>query len=188
MLISLTGHLLPNSPPPSVYFNLHIVQVVSQRYSFRKPHLTVLLFFNWRKITLQCCVGFCYTTTQISHNYTYITSLLSLPPLPPSHPSRSSQSTQLGSLCYIATSHQLPILYMVIPNTGIQPSSSVLEADSLLPNPPGKSSVCVSMLPPPLVPLSPSPAVSTNPFSISESPFLPRKQTHQYHFSSFHLC
>ena len=31
---------------------------------------------------LQCCVGFCGTTTQINHNYTYIPSLWSLPPLP----------------------------------------------------------------------------------------------------------
>ena len=151
MLISLTGHLLPNIPPPSVYFNLHIVLVVSQRHSFRKPHLTVLfnLFFNLRKIALQCCDGFCHTTTQISHNYTYITSLLSLLLLPPSHSSTSSQSTWLGSLCYIATSHQLPIWDMVIPNTGIEPSPSVLQADSLLPNPPGKSSayaICLCYL------------------------------------------
>ena len=26
--------------------------------------------FNWRKIALQCCVGFCHTTMRISHNYT----------------------------------------------------------------------------------------------------------------------
>ena len=39
------------------------------------------LFFNWRKIALQCCVGFCRTTAQISHNYTHIPSLLSLTPL-----------------------------------------------------------------------------------------------------------
>ena len=40
------------------------------------------LFLNWRKFALQCCVGFCHTTTQISRNYTYITSLGSLPPFP----------------------------------------------------------------------------------------------------------
>ena len=28
-------------------------------------------FFNWRIIGLQCCVGFCHTTAQISHNYTH---------------------------------------------------------------------------------------------------------------------
>ena len=50
----------------------------------------------------------------ISHNYTYIPSLLSLLPLPPFHPSRSSQSMRLGPLCYTATSHQLSILYMVV--------------------------------------------------------------------------
>ena len=48
------------------------------------------LFFNWRKIALQCCDGLCHTTW-ISHNHTCITSLLSLPSLPPSHPSRSSE-------------------------------------------------------------------------------------------------
>ena len=67
--------------------------------------------FNWRKITLQCYVGFCCASIEIIHNYTYIPSLLDLPLLPPSHPSRSSQSTRLGSLCYTATSHQLSILY-----------------------------------------------------------------------------
>ena len=38
--------------------------------------------FNWRKIALQYHDGLCCTTMQISHNYTYITSLLSLPPHP----------------------------------------------------------------------------------------------------------
>ena len=32
----------------------------------------VWLFFNWRKIALQCCVGFCPTTMQTDHNYMYI--------------------------------------------------------------------------------------------------------------------
>ena len=71
-------------------------------------------FFNWREIALQCFDGFCCTTTQISYNYTYIPSLLSLLTLPASHPSRSSQSARLGSFFYIATSHQLSILHMVV--------------------------------------------------------------------------
>ena len=47
--------------------------------------------------------------------------------------------------------------------------------------------VCISVLLCPFVPVSPSPTLSTSPFSISTSPFLPCKQVHQYHFSSFHL-
>ena len=62
---------------------------------------------------LQRCVGFCGTTTQINHNYTYIPSLSSLPP-PLIQSSRWRQSTRLGFLCYIATSHQLPSLCMIM--------------------------------------------------------------------------
>ena len=55
--------------------------------------------FNWRIVALQCCVGFCHTTTCISHKYTYIPSLLNLPSIPyPSHPSRLSQNTRLSSV------------------------------------------------------------------------------------------
>ena len=53
----------------------------SHSYNNKGEHF-LNLFFNWRKIASQCCVGSCYTTTQISHNYTYIPSLLSLPPIP----------------------------------------------------------------------------------------------------------
>ena len=38
------------------------------------------LFFNWRIIALQNFVGYCQTSTWISHRYTYIPSLLNLPP------------------------------------------------------------------------------------------------------------
>ena len=34
------------------------------------------LFFDWRIIALQYCVGFCHTATWISHKYTYVPSLL----------------------------------------------------------------------------------------------------------------
>jgi len=38
------------------------------------------IFSNWRKSAFQYCVGFSYSTTQVSHNYTYITSLPLTPP------------------------------------------------------------------------------------------------------------
>ena len=35
--------------------------------------------FKWRIIALQCYIGFCHTSTQISHRYMYVPSLLNLP-------------------------------------------------------------------------------------------------------------
>ena len=69
------------------------------------------LFSNWWKIGLKVCIGFCCTTTQISHNYICISSLLSFPPLILSHTSSSSQSTRLGSLCYLTTSYYLVYIW-----------------------------------------------------------------------------
>ena len=83
---------------------------VFRNYEQAPINICVYVFlycFNWRKIVLKCCVGFCCTTS-ISHKDTYILSLLSLPPL---HP-LMSQSARLDSLCYIATSQQLSILHM----------------------------------------------------------------------------
>ena len=51
--------------------------------------------FNWRKIALKCCVGFCRPIMQISHNY--ISPLHREPPSPLlSYLSRSSESTRLA--------------------------------------------------------------------------------------------
>ena len=72
------------------------------------------IFFNWRKTALQRCDGFCCTRMHIRHSHIYIPSLLSLPLLSSSYPSRPSQRTRLGSLCYVAASHQLSILHMVV--------------------------------------------------------------------------
>ena len=47
--------------------------------------LLLKFIFNWGEIALQHCVGFCLTTMQISHNYTYIIFLWSLPPRSPTH-------------------------------------------------------------------------------------------------------
>ena len=46
-------------------------------------YITSLKFiFNCRIIALQCCVGFCRTSTWLSHRYTYVPSLLNLPQPP----------------------------------------------------------------------------------------------------------
>ena len=73
----------------------------------------VFFFLNWKKIALQCCIGFFHKIIIISHNYTYIPSLVCLPLLLPSHPFGLSQSMKLGSLCYTATSH-LSISHMIV--------------------------------------------------------------------------
>ena len=86
-------------------------------YNFRinlSIYFKNIFIFNCMKIALQSCVGFCCTTVQITNNYTFTTSLLSLSPLLPSHLSSSSKNTRLGSLCYMAASHQLSILHMVV--------------------------------------------------------------------------
>ena len=76
-----------------------------------------LFTFNWR-IALQCCIGFCHTSTWISHKYTYVPSLLILWssfPLPtPSHPSRLYRAPDLSSLWYTVNFHWLSVLHVVM--------------------------------------------------------------------------
>ena len=73
------------------------------------------LLLNQRKIALQYCVGFCHTTMQISHKYTYIISLLSLLPLPHSIPLSHHRAPSWAY--YMATSRQISILHMVVHTT-----------------------------------------------------------------------
>ena len=57
------------------------------------------LFFSWRIIALQNCLGFCQTPPWISHQYTYVPSLLnSLPPPSPPHPAKSFLTSDSISL------------------------------------------------------------------------------------------
>ena len=42
--------------------------------------------FNWRRIALQCCVGFCHTAAWISHRYPYAPPHLEPPSHLPPHP------------------------------------------------------------------------------------------------------
>ena len=115
-----------------------------------------LLEYNF----IMYCVCFCCTTAGISYKYTYIPSLLILLPTSPSHPSRSSQSTELSFPCYTAASHLLSVFPMGAP---LCQCCGLNSSHPLLP-----------------------PLVHTCPFSTSASLFLPCKQAHLYHLSSFH--
>ena len=55
--------------------------------------------FKWWKIVLQSYIGFCHTTTQISHNFIYPF------PLELPTPLHHHRMARLGSVCYLATSH-----------------------------------------------------------------------------------
>ena len=65
------------------------------------------LFFNWRIIALQNRVGFCQTSTWISHKCMYVPFLLNLP-LTPSHPLGC-----YGTPVWVSwVIHQMPIGYL----------------------------------------------------------------------------
>ena len=61
-LIHTYQNMIPNIPLIFYFSNLFYFQKL----------IVFNLFFNSRKVTLQCRVGFCCITTRISHNYIYI--------------------------------------------------------------------------------------------------------------------
>ena len=143
----------------SFCFHCSILSVKDFCISFKN-----IFSFNWKRIALQYCVGFCHISTWISHRHTYAPSLSNLlltsHPTPP-HPSRSSQSTGFE----LPESHsKLPLaIYFTYGN------------------------IYVSMLLFQFVPSSPSPNCfhkSVLHVCISK-PFC--KQDHQYHLSRFHI-
>ena len=75
-----------------------------------------LFIFNWRTVALQYCVRFCHTSTWISHQYTYVPSLLKLASTSHSlSPSRLSQSTGfevLASYSKFQLSNLHTVMYM----------------------------------------------------------------------------
>ena len=90
---------------------IHLIRIPFSFYGIQKDGN---LFLNWSIVALECCVRVYCTTKWIGYMYPYIRSLLSLPLTPPSRPSRSSRGTELSSLCYIAASHCLSALRMVV--------------------------------------------------------------------------
>ena len=86
--------------------------------------LSFFLFFNIRIFKTSLLEYNCFTMVcqfllynKVNQLYTYIYPHilpLRLPPTLPIHPSRWTQSTELISLCYVAASHQLSILHLVV--------------------------------------------------------------------------
>ena len=90
------GHDLATEQQNSEIYSVtsKVVTTHSPRFKDRKYrfyHFFFNLFFNWRKIALQCCVGFFHITTKISHNY--ISFLLSFPPHPIPRSSQNARGT-----------------------------------------------------------------------------------------------
>ena len=118
----------------------------------------LIIYFNWRLITLQYCGGFHHTSTWISHGCTCVPH-----PDPPSpyHPSGSSQ----------CTSPEHPV-------SCIKPGLVIYFTDD---------NIHVSMLFSQIIPPSPSPTESNSLFFTSVSLLLSYIKGHRYHLSKFHV-
>ena len=66
--------------PPELWGNKLQLCWATLFFFFVFDFLICKFIFNWRIIALQYRVGFCQTSTWISHRYTYVSSLLNLPP------------------------------------------------------------------------------------------------------------
>ena len=79
----------------------------------------LLIYFNWRLITLQYCSGFCHTLTWISHGCTCVPHsgpLFHFPPhpIPQGHPSAPAMSplSQASNLDCWSISHMLIYMFL----------------------------------------------------------------------------
>ena len=86
-LLGLTGLISLQSKGLSRVFSSTTNR--KHQFSNAQPSLRSNSILNWRIIALQCCIGFCHTTTWISYKYTYVPFFLSLPSTPDSAPNTS---------------------------------------------------------------------------------------------------
>ena len=144
---------------------IHVITCINFTFLlFLRAFLSFFFFLivvYWSIIASQYSVSFFCTTKQISHMHTHVP--ISLPswaslPYSLSHLSRSLQSTEPIFLCYAAASHQPTILHSV---------------------------VYICRYYSHFAPASPSHPMSSSPFSMSASLFLPCNEVHQCHFFFF---
>ena len=121
----------------------------------------IYIYFNWRRITLQYCIGFDIHWHESAMGVHVFPSWTPLLPPSPSHPSGSSQ----------CTSPEHPV-------SCIEPGLAIhFTYDNI------QVSMSFSQIIPPL----PSPTESKRLFSTSMSLLLSRIQVYHYHLSKFHM-
>ena len=122
----------------------------------------LIIYFNWRLITLHYCGGFCHTLTRISHGCTCVPH--PEPPLPSPSPYHRSGSSQ-------CTRPEHPVSW-------IEPRLVIcFTYDNI------HDSILFSQI----IPSSLSPTESNSLFFTSVSLLLSCIQGHHYHLSKFHM-
>ena len=99
----------------SIVFPILLFPSVSLHCSLKKPFFFFKIYFNWRRITLQYCGGFCHALTWISHQCTCVP--LSWTPLPPpSHliPLGCPRAPAVSALLHALSLHWSSVLHMVL--------------------------------------------------------------------------
>ena len=141
-------------------FSLLYDIIYIRRKSFFK--FLIYIYFNWRLITLQYCIGFAiYSNVNLPQVYTCSPSWTLLPPPSTYHPSGSSQC--------INPKH---------PVSCIKPGLAIHFIYDI---------IHVSMPFSLIIPPSPSPTESKRLFYTSVSLLLSRLQGYRYHLSKFHI-